>query len=109
MYAILAAGPSTDPSMVAQLEDMVKHRQTDLYLPFLVGTWLDSLCLGLILVLFFRWVTHVRPTDSKWTQALVWWLMIPTCVTSSFLLAHNFFLFVGGFSDYLRIFNQHRE
>jgi hypothetical protein len=94
-----------DPAALAELEHMVQHRQISLYLPFLVGMWLDAVFLGLIMILFCRWVVFVRPTDSKWTQALVWWLMVPTAVTSSFLVAQNYFLFVGGFGEYLRIFD----
>lgn len=114
-FANALASPSdptvfmTDPAHAAELEALVKSRQISLYLPFLIGAWLDSLAFGLIFILFCRWVIYIRPTDSKWTQALVWWLMIPTCVTSAFLLAHCFYLFVGGFGEYLRIFNVDRK
>ena len=96
---------TTLPDDPIQLEQIVRSRQISLYLPFLVGMWLDAVFLGLILIAFCRWVIYVRPSDSKWTQALVWWLMLPTVVTSAFLVAHNYFLFVTGFADYLRIFN----
>lgn len=96
---------ATLPDDPIQLEQIVRSRQISLYLPFLVGMWLDAVFLGLILIAFCRWVIYVRPSDSRWTQALVWWLMLPTAVTSAFLVAHNYFLFVTGFADYLRIFN----
>ena len=82
---------------------LIQERQYEMYLPFLIGVWLGSLALGLIAVLFWEWVVHVRPTDDKWTRILVWLLMLPTLLTSAISLAHCHYLFTSGFGDYGKI------
>lgn len=39
--------------------------------PYIVGTWIDALLMGILLVLFLRWQTNVASTDKLWTKVLV--------------------------------------
>lgn len=97
----------TDPSgqaakATAMMAAMVAQK-VDLFLPFMIGSWLDALCLGVLLILWARWLAYVRPTDSFWTRVLVYYLMMPTLISTTTLLAKNYDLFATNFGDYLRL------
>lgn len=90
----------SNPAAQALLTSLVKPYKVELYAPFLIGSWVDWVFLGYVLVLWVRWFIEVRPTDNKWTRILVYYLMIPSLFLSMVILMHNMRIFGYSFGDY---------
>jgi hypothetical protein len=87
------------------LSSMLAPRKMDLYSPFLIGAWLDSLFLGLIAIMWVRWLVYVRPTDTKWTRILMYYIMLPNLFSSVGLIIHVLHLMSTNFGNYIAFFD----
>ena len=94
----------SNPALQQLMVSMLSKRKVNLYAPFLIGAWLDSLFLGLVFILWFRWWAFVRPTDTKWTRILVYYIMLPNLFSSTCLAVHVVRLMNVNFGDYLGFF-----
>ena len=94
-----------NPAAARLMASTLASRRFDMYAPFLVGIWLDTLFVGAILVLYARWVAHARRTDTWWTCALVHFTLAMTIFCSSCDTAHLVAILAAGFGDYLAFFD----
>lgn len=101
-----AAAPPT-PEQLAEIQAFLNSQRIPFYLPFLVGSFLDALFLGLLLVVFAHWLPNVRPTDRKWVQALVWYEMAVSITVSAIVMNHTFLILVPSFGDFQAILTPH--
>ena len=93
--ASLPAGTSTSSS--ADLIGLaLRSKRVEYYLPFMIGVWLDAICLGLLLVAFGAWVSSVRKTDTPLVRYLVLYLMVASFMMSGFMMGQWFLIYVHG-------------
>ena len=94
-----------DPAANAILASALSSRRFELYAPNLIGIWLDSLFLGLILILYAFWVLRVQATDARWTKVLVHITLATTAFSSVYFLAHLLHILGAHFGEYLAFFD----
>lgn len=82
---------------------ILRPRRVEAYLPFMVGAWLDAAMLGLITIVFIRWLTAVRQTDRMWVQWLVPFQMATAVGFSGVCIAHWCHVFLRGYGQYLEL------
>jgi hypothetical protein len=46
-------------------------KRVEAFLPVLLATYVDALCLGVLAILFGLWIAHARPTDHLAHRLLV--------------------------------------
>jgi hypothetical protein len=74
-------------------------------MPFIIGTYIDTVLLGLVAILLVYWVRHVRPTDHRWVRGIIMTQVVLTCIQTGLLMEGWFGIFVGGFGDPRAIMN----
>lgn len=92
-------GPSgSDPGAQAVIARLSANKVATM-LPFIIGTYIDTVLLGLVLVALVYWWRKVRPTDPGWIRALVSSQVVLTCIQTGVLLSRWFVIFAEGFGD----------
>jgi hypothetical protein len=102
----MSTGSAGTSDSVAML---MRPKRIEYYLPFMIGVWLDAICLGLLCVTFGAWLGAVRKTDRPMVRYLVLYLMVASLMLSGFMLAHNWGVYVKGWGDYFQLFDTSRE
>ena len=82
------------------LKHVMEPRRMELFSPFLVGGWIDTLFLGLIAITFTQWLYEVRSTDRKWVKILIGYLVVTTLGSTACTIVHWYHVFINGFGDY---------
>lgn len=69
------SGITTKGLNATQLEELGRYVFSDNkmyhFTPHLMGMWLDSMFLGILLALSVRWQVNVAATDKKWVKGIV--------------------------------------
>lgn len=90
--------PGSDPGAQAVIARLSADKVATM-LPFIIGTYIDTVLLGLVLVALVYWWRKVRPTDAPWVRALVSSQVVLTCIQTGLLLSRWFVVFAQGFGD----------
>ena len=91
------------------LNIILRPKRVEYYLPFMIGVWLDAVCLGLLFVAFGAWLSSVRKTDRPLVRYLVLYLMAASVMMSGFMIGQWFLVYVHGYGDFMQLFDTHRE
>lgn len=106
----VGAGTGTGTSSSADLIALaMRPKRIEYYLPFMIGVWLDAICLGLLLVAFGAWMSSVRKTDTPLVRYLVLYLMVASFMMSGFMIGQWFLIYVHGYGDFFQLFDTHCE
>ena len=84
------------PQIMANLRDM----RLQLFSPFIIGGWLDTVLLGLVAVTVGQWMYGVCATDRRSTKVLVAYLILASLATTTCTLVHWHHVFLQGYGDF---------
>lgn len=90
-------GFQTDPREAQILLDAVRH---DFLYPLSIGLWLDSMCLGVLLLLVSHWTWTAARNDNKRIRGLVGYLILVAVIATALMLVQVFKYLVVGFGRY---------
>jgi hypothetical protein len=90
-------GFQTDPR---EAQILLAAVQQDFLYPLIIGLWLDSVCLGLVLVLISHYAFTAYKRDNVWVRGLVLYLMAVACVATALMVLQVFVYVVKGFGSY---------
>ena len=99
----MSSGDSASQELL--IASFMRNRRVELYLPFIIGVWLDALCLGLLVVTFGSWLTTVRQTDRPLVRYLVFYLMGLSTLMSGFMMAHWFVVYILAWGQFTKLFD----
>ena len=93
------SGPPPGISGADRVNARLSANKLATLLPFIIGTYIDTVLLGFVIVALVYWVRHVRPTDRTWIKVLITLQTVFTCIQTGVLMSGWFRIFIKGFGD----------